>query len=95
MLFYYSLKRKNVMVKSKILRKKLRAERKGEDPKGGGDKDRLNTNPNPTHWMNYLRTVGPHILTIYLLLHLCSFRAAFPESSIADWQHTPFNKYEL
>lgn len=39
-------------------------ERKGEEPKGGGDKDRLNTNLNPTHWMNYLRLVGPHILTI-------------------------------
>lgn len=49
------------MVKSITLRKKLRAERKGEEPKGGGDKDRLNTNLNPTHWMNYLRIVGaPH-----------------------------------
>lgn len=38
-------------------------ERKGEEPKGGVTKDRLNTNLNPTHWMNH---GGPTFLSSVL-----------------------------
>lgn len=77
------------MVKSITLKKKLRAERErnGEEPKGGGYKDRLNTNLNPTHWMNYLRLVGAllsHHLSFSQRVPLCSFRAVSPEPSKAD-----------
>lgn len=50
----------------------------------GGYKDRLNTNLNPTHWMNYLRLVGAllsHHLSFSQKVPLFSFRAVSPEPS--------------
>lgn len=91
-LSYYSLKlskeKKNCYGKKYNPSEEIEGrERKGEEPKGGGDKKNLTeykAKPNPLDEL--LKNCGGLTFSPALLFYISAVsESAFPESSIADW----------